>query len=549
MEIHAPTRQAVALDNLLRPVVKLKLLSNSGGHVPATQLPISLLQRLHGGEHDPRAKRFRAGKELAHAALRYRLRIAQADVQLLQLLLIHRAGRVGQQALGALGFGEGDDVADALGAGHHGDDAVQAEGDAAMRRGAVLQRVEQEAELGAGLVGADLERGEHLALHFGAVDAHRAAADLPAVEHHVVGLGDALLGGRVHQFFMAVLRRGEGVMHGGPALVVLVELEHREIDHPEWLPDVLEQAVALAEFAVADLDPQGADGVGHDLGLVGTEEQQVAVLRAAALQDGSNRRVVQVLDDGRLQTIAALAHIVDLDPGQAFGAVDLDELGVGVDLAAAHLSAAGHAQRDHAATGGGGRAGEHLEVHVGHDVGEFGELHLDAQIGFVGAEAGHGLRISHDRVGVGELDVEHVFEHAADHGFEQIADFLLVQEGGLAVDLGELGLAVGAQVFVAEALGDLVIAVEARDHEHLLEQLGRLRQGEELAVVHTTGDQVIARAFGRALGEHGGFDVDEALAVEEAAHRHRNPVPQLEVVLHLRTAQVEHAMGQPRGLR
>jgi hypothetical protein len=36
-----------------------------------------------------------------------------------------------------------------------------------------------------------------------------------------------------------------------------------------------------------------------------------------------------------------LAGVVDLDPGQALGAVDLDELGVGVDLAAAHLAPPG----------------------------------------------------------------------------------------------------------------------------------------------------------------------------------------------------------------
>ncbi len=417
-----------------------------------------------------------------------------------------------------------------------------------MRRGPVLQGVEQEAELGAGFVGADAQRGEHLALHLGAVDAHRAAADLPAIEHHVVGLGDALLGGAVHQFFMAVLGRGEGVMHGGPALVVLVELEHGEVDDPQRLPTGFEQALALAEVAVADLDPQRADGVGHDLGFVGAEEQQVAVLRAAARKDGGNRRVVQVLDDGGLQSVAALGDVVDLDPRQAFGAVDLDEVGVSVDLAAGHGAAAGHAQGHHAAAGRGRRGGEHLEVHVAHHVGEFGELHLDAQVGFVGAEAGHGLGIGHHRVGIGEFDAEHVLEHAADHGLEQIADFLLVQEGGLAVDLGEFGLAVGAQVLVAEALGDLVVAVETRDHEHLLEQLGRLRQREELAVVHAAGHQVIACALGRALGEHGGLDVDETLGVEEAAHGHRNPVAQLEVVLHLRTAQIEHAMGQARGL-
>jgi hypothetical protein len=108
--------------------------------------------------------------------------------------LVHRARRARQQALRALRLREGDHVAERLGAGHQRDEAVQAEGDAAVRRRAVLQRVEQEAELGLRLFGADVQRAEHLALHLFAVDTHRAAADLPAVEHHVVGLGDAAPG-------------------------------------------------------------------------------------------------------------------------------------------------------------------------------------------------------------------------------------------------------------------------------------------------------------------------------------------------------------------
>ena len=72
-----------------------------------------------------------------------------------------------------------------------------------------------------------------------------------------------------------------------------------------------------------------------------------------------------------------------------------------------------------------------------------------------------------------------------------------VDEGHLDVDLGELGLAVGAQVLVAEAAGDLEVAVEARDHQDLLEELRRLRQRVELARVDAAGHEVVARPFGR----------------------------------------------------
>ena len=59
---------------------------------------------------------------------------------------------------------------------------------------------------------------------------------------------------------------------------------------------------------------------------------------------------MQVLDDGRLQAFAALGHFVDLDPCQTLGTVDLDELGVAIDLATRNGSTAGHAQGHHTAT-------------------------------------------------------------------------------------------------------------------------------------------------------------------------------------------------------
>src|SRR5712671_1202298 len=128
---------------------------------------------------------------LIHSAfMRSILRLAQADVQLAQLFLVHGRRRMREQVLRALRLGEGDDVADGFGAGHHGDDPVQAEGDAAVRRRAVLQRLEQKSELLLRFLGSDRKRAEYLGLDFLAMDAHRAPADLRAVQHHVVGLGE-----------------------------------------------------------------------------------------------------------------------------------------------------------------------------------------------------------------------------------------------------------------------------------------------------------------------------------------------------------------------
>ncbi len=135
-----------------------------------------------------------------------------------------------------------------------------------------------------------------------------------------------------------------------------------------------------------------------------------------------------------------------------------------------------------------------------------------------------------------ERRLQESLDHAEDH--------LRPREADLQIDLRELRLAVGAQVFIPEAAHDLEVAVEAGDHQDLLEYLRRLRQRIELARVHPAGDEVIARAFGRRAGHERRFDFVEALRVQILADGDRDPVSQLDVVLHLRTPEVDVAMLQ-----
>ena len=107
------------------------------------------------------------------------LLVAQADVELAQLLFVDRSRSVRQQALGALRLREGDDVTDGVRFAHHRDDAVETEGEAAVRRSTELEGVEQEAELLTGFFRTDLEGFEDLFLDFFAVDTDGAAADFP----------------------------------------------------------------------------------------------------------------------------------------------------------------------------------------------------------------------------------------------------------------------------------------------------------------------------------------------------------------------------------
>ena len=96
-----------------------------------------------------------------------------------------------------------------------------------MGRRTVLEGFEQKSEPGLGLVGADADQLEDPLLDVDRVVADRAAADLGAVQHQVVGAGQQcgwiieIAGGG-----------GEGVVLGFPAALLVVPQEHRKLDHP-----------------------------------------------------------------------------------------------------------------------------------------------------------------------------------------------------------------------------------------------------------------------------------------------------------------------------
>ena len=100
-------------------------------------------------------------------------------------------------------------------------------------------------------------------------------------------------------------------------------------------------------------------------------------------------------------------------------------------------------------------------------------------------------------------------------------------------------MAVGAQVFVAETLGDLEILFQPGDHEQLLVLLRGLRQGVERARLQARGHEEISRALGRALGQDGRLDFEEPGVIEVIAHRFDDAVTLPQVALQAGAAQVE----------
>ena len=139
--------------------------------------------------------------------------------ELLQVRLGHRRRRALEERARRGRLGEGDHVAQRGRAGEQHRDAVESERDAAVRRCARAQRLEQEAEpqLRRGVV--DAEQREDARLQRGIADADAAAAELePVVARTSYASARARSGARLEQRDVVGVRRGERMMHRRRAL-------------------------------------------------------------------------------------------------------------------------------------------------------------------------------------------------------------------------------------------------------------------------------------------------------------------------------------------
>ena len=71
-----------------------------------------------------------------------------------------------------------------------------------------------------------------------------------------------------------------------------------------------------------------------------------------------------------------------------------------------------------------------------------------------------------------ELDAVHVFPERRHQLLDDVLHVFFDDKAHLEVDLRELGLAVQAEILIAETAHDLKVAIHPRDHEQLLEDLG-----------------------------------------------------------------------------
>ena len=332
-----------------------------------------------------------------------------------------------------------------------------------------------------------------------------------------------------------------------PALVLGIPLVHREAVDPQVRQDVL---VGQPE-PPAELRAQPSEHVVGRVRRVRDDQHEVARARAGRGREPLGPVVAEELPDRALDG----AGVLDGHVGEALRAEPLGELHELVDLAPARARHAGDGDPlDEPAARE--RVVEDPEARRGPAVGvrqrgsEIRELHAEPQVGLVRAVAVHrlGVREARERRLLDRPLGHDLARDLDDHRLDEVHDRGLVDEAHLEVELRELGLPVAAEVLVAEAPRDLVVAVDARDHQELLELLRALGQGVDLAGPEPARDEEVAGTFGRRLHEIGRLDLDEPGALVRGMDRVHEPAPEDEAARDRLAAQVEVAVLEPERL-
>src|SRR5579885_1504924 len=449
----------------------------------------------------------------------------RGDAELREHRVGHRRRGARERIGAARDLREGDHLADVGLPRHERDETVDPLREAAVRRRAHRERLEQEAELPARFLVRQPHRAEDALLHRHVVDADRARAELPTVPDQVVVLTAHAGRVRLVPLLAARRRRRERMVHERPASV-LVLLEQREVGHPvEGLRGRLGELQLPAEVGAQtaeDARDRRLVAGGEQRGRAGRPGERFELALRQELRDRRAHLAALVADDVREPLRPPLLRDL-LEPGE--------------------LRPRERARRDEEADAR--RVCEHAEPRAARELRRVDDLEPVPEVGLVAPVPRHrvGERQPRERHR-GRLPFERL-ERRDDAALEHVEHVVALGEGHLEVELAELELPVGAKVLVAPAGGDLVVAVDPADHAQLLVELRRLRQREERARLQAYRREEVARALGRAARHARRPDVDEAELV------HRPPdrgVREAKVALHPVAAHVEPAVAKAERL-
>ena len=285
-----------------------------------------------------------------------------------------------------------------------------------------------------------------------------------------------------------------------------------------------------------------AQCVSHNSRLISHKQQQVAGLGTHTLAQCFQLLRSKELGDGRFYAVFG-----NFQPGQTFGAVDGHISGQRIDLAAGILGAALGVDTLYTAAGFG-NAGKNLKFAVHNQVSNIDQRQIKTQIGFIGTVGFHSLMPGQALKGSGNSYAQSLVKDFSYHALHQGLQLNLINKGHFQVKLGKFRLTVGTQVLITEAAGNLEVFIKTGHHQQLLVKLRRLRQSIEIAGVYAAGHQIVTGTLRGALAQHGGFNLQKAVAVQIITHGKGHLMTQLQISLHLGAAQIQITVFQAHQL-
>ena len=235
---------------------------------------------------------------------------------------------------------------------------------------------------------------------------------------------------------------------------------------------------------------------------------------------------------------AQRAVVADQHVGQPLLATLLGPLLPAVQCATRLRGTTRHHHRTHV------RCLEYPESGVGEELCAFDQLQPETQVGSIGTEPSHRIGVADARHRQRKV-VADQGPHRLEHLFGNRDDVVGLDEAQLHVQLGEFRLTVGAEILVAIAAGDLVVALHAGHHQQLLEQLRTLRQRVEGTGLQPGRHQEVARPLRSRARHRRRLDLDEVVRGQYIARRRIYLGAQTNCVSGAVTAQVEVAIAQP----
>ena len=167
---------------------------------------------------------------------------------------------------------------------------------------------------------------------------------------------------------------------------------------------------------------------------------------------------------------------------------------------------------------------------------DFVEIHPGILLyGVLHGNPGEGLAKVHFHAVVDDPGgAEHFLGHMAVHVFRQVHHAVIVRIGLVKLHQGEFRIVPGVQPLIPEYASDLVHAFQPADDQPLQIQLQADPQLEILVQGVEMGFEGAGRRAAGVCDQHGGFDLHETLAVQEAADGAEDPGPLDEGILAVR---------------